>query len=58
MVPSNIHSCTKVLYRFRRYSVFLTTHSDPERGDLHVAPGEQFASAAEQVSYNPTWILI
>lgn len=39
----------KIPPRFRRFFVFLGTHSDPLRGDLHITPGNQFSATAEQV---------
>lgn len=39
------------LPRFRRFFVFLSTHSDPERGDLHIAPGSQASAPSEQVKF-------
>lgn len=38
--------------RFRRFFVFLTTHSDPESGDLHVTPGDLITISSEQVKFS------
>jgi hypothetical protein len=35
--------------RFKRFAVYLVDHSDPDRGDLHFAPGNQGASPVLEV---------
>jgi hypothetical protein len=41
--------------RFRRFSVFLIDHSDPERGDLHFATNNQGASPVSDVCTSFNW---
>ncbi|TFK64805.1 hypothetical protein BDN72DRAFT_861096 [Pluteus cervinus] len=36
------------LKKFRRFAVFITTHSDPERGDLHVVAGNRCSDTTKK----------
>ena len=35
--------------RFRRFCVFITSHSDPTSGDLHIAPKKKYAAPINKV---------
>jgi hypothetical protein len=41
------HCSSNNVLRFRRFLVFLTSHSDPDRGDLHTSPSGFSAPPAE-----------
>jgi len=40
---------TKVFNRYKRFATYLTTHSDPERGDLHFASLNKGAAQVAEV---------
>lgn len=53
MVSICVHTLMYVLlfnHRYRRFAVFIIAPLDPERGDLHVAPGLNASSPAKTVS--------
>jgi len=48
---SPIFSILKSLFRWNRFLVVITTHSDPRTGDLHIAPNNTGSVPVNEVNF-------